>query len=61
MQDMRGFLTSKYGDRVKLIDVSAEKRLFALPSPLMQADMSGMGDELLQSIESRSVWARYGL
>ena len=61
MQVMRGFLTSKYGDRVKLIDVSAEKRLFALPSPLMQADMSGMGDELLQSIESRSVWARYGL
>ena len=61
MQDMRGFLTSKYGDRVKLIDISTEKRLFALPSPLMQADMSGMGDELLQSIESRSVWARYGL
>ncbi len=61
MQDMRGFLTSKYGDRVKLIDISTEKRLFALPSPLMQADMSGIGDELLQSIESRSVWARYGL
>ncbi len=61
MQDMRGFLTSKYGDRVKFIDVSTEKRLFALPSPLMQADMSSIGDELLQSIESRSVWARYGL
>ncbi len=61
MQDMRGFLTGKYGDRVKLIDVSTEKRLFALPSPLMQADLNGIGDELLQSIESRSVWARYGL
>lgn len=61
VQDMRSFLTGKYGERVKFIDVSADKRLFALPAPLMQADMSGIGDELLQSIESRSIWARYGL
>lgn len=61
IQDMRAFLSNKYGDRVKLLDISAEKRLFALPSPLLQTDISGIGEELLQSIESRSVWARYGL
>lgn len=61
LQDMRAFLSAKYGDRIKLIDVSADRRLLALPAALMQADMNGIGDELLQSIESRSVWARYGL
>lgn len=61
---MREFLTGKYGARVKLVDISAEKRLLPLPFPLMRADAAsfeGLSDELLQSIESKSVWGRYGL
>lgn len=69
IRNMREFLTLKFGDRVKLIDISAEKRLLPLPLPLMQQSndslydglYDGLGDELLQSIESKSLWSRYGL
>lgn len=62
INDMRGFMTTKYGDKVKFIDVSAERRLLPFDLPIMQSpDISGIGDELLQTIESRSLWSRYGL
>jgi hypothetical protein len=54
-------MTEKFGDRVKFIDITAEKRLFSLPYPLAQAQISGIGDELIESIEARAHWSRYGL
>ncbi len=67
IRNMREFLTVKFGDRVKLIDIPAEKRLLPFSLPLMQqnrnseAAFEGLGDELLQSIEAKSLWGRYGL
>jgi signal peptide peptidase SppA len=62
INDMRGLMTEKFGDRVKFVEIVADKGLFSsLPLPMMQTDLSGVGDELLQSIESRSLWGRYGL
>ncbi len=65
IKDMYGFMTEKFGDRVKFVDISAEKRLFSLPYPLAQADISGIGDELIESaiesLEARAHWGRYGL
>lgn len=64
MRTMREFLTVKFGDRVKLLDITAEKRLLPQFLPLMQQgtfNTEGIGDELLQSIEAKALWARYGL
>lgn len=61
INDMRGLMQAKFGDQVKFIDVNSERRLLPLPAPLAQADFSDLGDQLLQSIEDRSQWSRYGL
>lgn len=61
IRDMRAFMQEKYGDKVKFIDISAEKRFLPLPYPLAQAEISGMGDELIESLEARAQWSRYGL
>ena len=65
IRDIVSFMTEKYGDKVKLIDITSEKRLFSLPYPLAQAPISGIGDEIvesaLESVEARAHWGRYGL
>ncbi|HEY0901912.1 MAG TPA: S49 family peptidase [Micavibrio sp.] len=64
VRTMREFLTVKFGDRVKLLDITAEKRLLPQFLPFMQQgsfSAEGIGDELLQSIEAKALWARYGL
>lgn len=61
IRDMRGFMTSKYGDRVKFVDITGEKNFLNLPFPLAKTDISGIGDDLIDSIEARAQWSRYGL
>lgn len=61
INDMRQFMRHKFGDRVKLIDITAEKSFLSLPYPLAQASVAGIGDEFLESIEARALWSRYGL
>lgn len=61
IQDMRSFMAEKFGDRVKFLDLNGERRLLPLPFPLARADILGIGDDLIESLESRALWGRYGL
>jgi signal peptide peptidase SppA len=66
--DVRSKLRELYGDKVKLRIIAAGGggllgRLRRLPSIAGDGDGVGMmiGDELLSTLESRSLWSRYGL
>lgn len=66
--DLRSNLRERYGDKVKM-PLIAERGFFsrripglASANPLQQSGpMSGIGDELISSLEARAWWSRYGL
>lgn len=61
LRDMRSFMQQKFGDRVKFVDISDESRFFPLSYPMSRMDLSGIGDDLVETLEARALWGRYGL
>jgi serine protease SohB len=64
--DIRSFLRARYGEKVRMPLVAAERSLFGRRLPgvnIAQAlgQQPGLGDDLLSTLETRALWARYGL
>jgi hypothetical protein len=63
---MRSVLRARYGEKVRTPLVSAERSLFGrrlqgvgLAAAL--AGQPGLADDLVSALETRALWARYGL
>ncbi len=65
--DMRGILTEKFGDKVKLKLVTQPVSLFRRALPVSRSAggnihlTDGWADELLATLEARAIWTRFGL
>jgi serine protease SohB len=64
--DLRSFLRARYGEKVRTPLISAERGLFGRRLPgvnLAQAlaKEPGLADDLISALETRALWARYGL
>jgi serine protease SohB len=70
--EVRSFLRRRYGEEVAMPLIATERRLFGrripgvtgdAPERILDSvlDRSGIIDELLSAIESRAIWARFGL
>jgi serine protease SohB len=64
--DLRATLRQRYGDKVAMPLVAAERGLFGRRVPgigAMAPAWSGVGfaDEIVSALEARALWARYGL
>jgi serine protease SohB len=64
--DMRSVLRTRYGEKVRTPLISAERSLFGrrlqgvgLAAAL--AGQPGLADDLVSALETRALWARYGL
>lgn len=64
--DLRSVLRARYGEKVRMPLISAERSLFGrrlqgvgLAAAL--AGQPGLADDLVSALETRAVWARYGL
>ena len=63
--DLRSTLRARYGDKVRMPLISAERGLFGRKLPgvalgQMLADHPGLTDEALSTLEARALWGRYG-
>ncbi len=64
--DVRSFLRARYGEKVRMPLVMAERSLFGRRLPgvnLAQtlAQQPGLADDFISALETRALWARYGL
>jgi serine protease SohB len=64
--DLRSFLRTRYGEKVRTPLIAAERSLFGRRLPgvnIAQAltRQPGLGDDLISALETRALWARYGL
>ncbi|NVK34849.1 MAG: S49 family peptidase [Rhodobacteraceae bacterium] len=66
--DLRGTLRKRFGDKVKPKLISAPRNMFGrrvgsgVEAILGNVSpISGVGEELISTVEERSLWARYGL
>jgi signal peptide peptidase SppA len=61
--DIRSVMRARYGDKVRLRQVSAERRRWPLPSrlPFICRQPSSILAEFADWIEARLLWARFGL
>jgi serine protease SohB len=64
--DLRSFLRARYGEKVRMPLISSERSLFGRRLPgvnLLQAlaKEPGLADDLISALETRALWARYGL
>ena len=64
--DLRSVLRARYGEKVRMPLVSAERTLFGRKLPgvnLAQAltDPPALADDLVSALETRAIWGRYGL
>ncbi len=64
--DIRSFLRARYGEKVRMPLVAAERSLFGRRVPgvnLAQALAGGRGiaDDFISALEARALWGRYGL
>ena len=64
--DLRSVLRARYGEKVRMPLVSAERSLFGRKLPgvgLAQAltDPPALADDLVSALETRAIWGRYGL
>jgi signal peptide peptidase SppA len=58
--DVSSVLKEKYGQDIRLVDLSPDKKLFPfLPRGLTKIE--NWADDLLAAIEDRSIWSRFGL
>jgi serine protease SohB len=66
--DIRAVLRERFGDKVEMPLVSAERSLFGRPRSGVGADgldrlfdRSTLAEETISALEARALWARYGL
>lgn len=60
--DVRSVMREKYGDDVRLVEFSPEKKRLPLPFDIPGLSMGdGLAGEVLDMLENRSFWARLGL
>ena len=65
--DLRSTLRERYGDKVETPLVAPKTSLFGRTTPGISArfgalfEQPGLADELISSLETRAMWARYGL
>jgi serine protease SohB len=62
--DLRSTLRARYGDKVVTPLVSTERGLFGRRVPGVHQDLwnrPGLADEIISALETRALWARYGL
>ncbi len=64
--DLRSILRERFGDKVRMPLISAERNLFGRRLPgIGLADAlnryTGLGDDLVSTLEARALWSRYGL
>jgi serine protease SohB len=60
--DLRSFLRSRYGDKVRTPLIAAEKSFWARRFGLSKVELpSGLADEAISALEERAIWSRYGL
>jgi serine protease SohB len=64
--DLRSVLRTRYGEKVRMPLISAERSLFGRRLPgvsLAQAltDPLAVADDLVSALETRAIWGRYGL
>ena len=64
--DLRSFLRARYGEKVRTPLISSERTLFGRRLPgvnLAQAlaKEPGLADDLISALETRALWARFGL
>jgi len=59
--DLRSVLREKIGENVRFIDMNPDK---GLPLPLSlfgKLETRGLSDEIIETLETRSLWSRFGL
>lgn len=66
IDDLRSFLRARYGEKVRMPLVSAERGLFGrrlagVSLARALAGEPGLADDLISALETRALWARYGL
>jgi serine protease SohB len=64
--DLRANLRERYGEKVRMPLVTAERSLLGRRVPGVNlaealADHSGLADDLISALEIRALWSRYGL
>ncbi len=62
--DLSSYLKERYGPKVKLEKIEPKRSFFAMPRlPFAQLGVSdqGLADDLISSVEAKSLWSRYGL
>ena len=63
--DMRTVLRERFGDKVETPLISAARGLFGRTTPGVglerMLDQQGFADDLVSALETRALWARYGL
>lgn len=61
INDMRSLMKEKYGETVKLIDMTPERKLPALLPFVGKLQTNSLADEFIDTLEARALWSRYGL
>jgi ClpP class serine protease len=66
MGDLRSFLRARYGEKVRTPLIAAERSLLGRRLPGVNlgqalARQPGLTDDIVSALETRALWARYGL
>jgi serine protease SohB len=60
--DLRSFLRSRFGDKVRTPLISAERGFLARRLGFTKVELpAGLADEAISALEERAIWSRYGL
>jgi len=63
--DLRAVLRERYGDKVRMPLIAAERSFFGRKLPGVMADAlgnrPGLADDLVSALEARALWSHYGL
>jgi ClpP class serine protease len=64
--DLRSFLRARYGEKVRTPLIAAERSLLGRRLPGVNlgqvlARQPGLADDIVSALETRALWARYGL
>ena len=62
--DLRATLRTRYGDKVEMPLVAAERSLFGRTRPgvgILDGHRSELAEDVISALEARALWARYGL
>jgi serine protease SohB len=59
--DMRSFLRARFGDKVRMPLIQAERSFLGRRLPGIGALTPGLADEIISALEERALWSRYGL